>query len=96
MQRFAAMTRRAGLTGLIAGLAAATQALAQQPPNPPPPPGLPPGPHPMLREAERALHHARESLEHAEHDFGGHRTRALQYVDGALVEIRQAFQQFPR
>jgi hypothetical protein len=50
----------------------------------------------MLREAERALRRAREALEHAEHDFGGHRHRAIQYIDGALVEIQQAFQQFPR
>jgi hypothetical protein len=94
--------RRAGLAALIAGLAFVGRAFAQQPPPglvPPPgsaPPPRPMGPHPRLAEADRALHRAREELLHAEHDFGGHRTRAVQYVDGALAEIRAAFQQYPR
>jgi len=93
----ARLTRRAGLGALVGGLAIAARAFAQQQPPatqppPPPPPGQMRERHPMLGEAERALRHAREALEHAEHDFGGHRTKAIQYIDGALAEVRVARQ----
>ena len=98
MKPMLTLSRRAGIGLLLAGVAlTARRALAQQPqplpPPPPPPPGPPPGErprHPMLVEADRALRKAREDLVHAEHDFGGHRTKAIQYIDGALYEIRTA------
>lgn len=40
--------------------------------------------------AIRSLDRARYALEHASHEFGGHRTGALKAVDGALVELRMA------
>jgi Ni/Co efflux regulator RcnB len=44
-------------------------------------------------EIEAAVHHLREaknSLEHANHDFGGHRAKAIEHVNQALAECEQA------
>jgi hypothetical protein len=43
-----------------------------------------------LALATRTLTRARYALEHASHEFGGHRTDALRAVDGALAEVRLA------
>lgn len=45
---------------------------------------------PELDRAEHALHDARDALQHAARDFGGHRVEALKHVDAALGEIREA------
>jgi hypothetical protein len=42
---------------------------------------------PQMRAAEEALHNAREHLEHAEHDKGWHRAKALETVDKAIREV---------
>ncbi len=44
-------------------------------------------PHPQIREALAALRHAREHLEHAAHDFGGHRVEALKATDEAIRQL---------
>ena len=46
--------------------------------------------HPMIRRAIVALHGAKNELEHADTDFGGHRADALQAVNNALDQLQQA------
>jgi hypothetical protein len=46
-----------------------------------------PEPHPEIRAAIDSLHHAREHLEHAAHDFGGHREDALRATDEAIRQL---------
>jgi hypothetical protein len=46
--------------------------------------------HPAIDAAMVHLREAKESLEHAAHDFGGHRSSALKHVNEALEECRQA------
>ncbi len=47
-------------------------------------------PHPMIRKAEKQLLSARATLEHAAHDFGGHRAKAIGDIAAALGELREA------
>lgn len=44
-------------------------------------------PHPEIREAIASLRHAREHLQHAKHDFGGHREEALRATDEAIHQL---------
>jgi hypothetical protein len=46
--------------------------------------------HPRIRAAIRALQNARVDLEHADHDFGGHRVEAIRAIDVALDQLRRA------
>lgn len=46
--------------------------------------------HPEIRAAMRHLEQAKQSLEHAAHDFGGHRVKALEHVNQALAECNEA------
>lgn len=46
--------------------------------------------HPEIESAMNHLRQAKQNLEHAAHDFGGHRATALKHVDEALEECRQA------
>lgn len=48
--------------------------------------------HPEIRAAIRALERAKEHLERAAHDFGGHRAEALASVNKALEQLRLALQ----
>ncbi|HYW67738.1 MAG TPA: hypothetical protein VFB10_13605 [Candidatus Dormibacteraeota bacterium] len=43
--------------------------------------------HPQIRDALHALRNAREHLEHAAHDFGGHRAEALRATDEAIHQL---------
>jgi hypothetical protein len=43
--------------------------------------------HPEIRDALGSLRHAKEHLEHAAHDFGGHRVDALHAVDEAIHQL---------
>jgi hypothetical protein len=45
--------------------------------------------HPKMEAALKALDHARSSLEAADHDFQGHRVKALEAVNRASAEIRE-------
>ncbi|HTW22152.1 MAG TPA: hypothetical protein VMD78_01040 [Candidatus Baltobacteraceae bacterium] len=47
-----------------------------------------PEPHPEIRAAIDSLQHAREHLQHAEHDFGGHRVDAIAAIDNAIGQLR--------
>ena len=46
--------------------------------------------HPAIHSAQKDLMHAKATLEHADHDFEGHRVKAIEHVDGALAELRMA------
>lgn len=46
-----------------------------------------PEPHPEIREALESLHHAKDHLEHAAHDFGGHRVDAIHAIDEAQHQL---------
>ncbi len=46
--------------------------------------------HPEIRAAIRALENAKEHLEKGAHDFGGHRTKALEHINQALEECQKA------
>jgi hypothetical protein len=49
-------------------------------------------PHPAIQAAIRHLDQAREALERAEHDFGGHRVKALEHIKKALDECHKALE----
>lgn len=44
-------------------------------------------PHPEIMAAIRSLQVARDHLEHAAHDFGGHRVEAIGAIDAALRQL---------
>jgi hypothetical protein len=46
--------------------------------------------HPEMEAAKKHLLEAKNNLEHAAHDFGGHRAKALEHVNQALEECNQA------
>jgi hypothetical protein len=46
--------------------------------------------HPEIREALGALRRARNHLDIAAHDFGGHRAQAIQAIDNAIMQLEIA------
>ena len=44
-------------------------------------------PHPQIKDALGALRRAKEHMEHAAHDFGGHRVDALKATDEAIRQL---------
>jgi len=44
-------------------------------------------PHPEIWAAIRSLEHAKDHLQHAAHDFGGHRVEAIGAIDAALHQL---------
>lgn len=48
--------------------------------------------HPEISAAMMHLKEAKQNLEHAAHDFGGHRVTALKHVNEALEECRLALE----
>ena len=44
-------------------------------------------PHPQIREAIASLRRAKEHMEHAAHDFGGHRVEALRATEEAIRQL---------
>jgi len=66
----------------------ATAAPATPKPRPKPAAAAPaPEPHPEIADAIAALRRAREHLNHASHDFGGHRVDAIRAIDEALRQL---------
>ena len=49
-------------------------------------------PHPEIRKAITALERAKSDMQHASHDFGGHRVAALAACDKAIEQLRLALQ----
>jgi hypothetical protein len=50
------------------------------------------GKHPQIEAALHALSNAKEHLEHAAHDFGGHRVDAIRAIDEADRQLRICLQ----
>ncbi len=48
--------------------------------------------HPHIRAAIRELQEARRELETAAHDFGGHRKEAIEAIDNAIKQLREALE----
>ena len=46
-------------------------------------------PHPEIREAIAALRRAKQHMEHAAHDFGGHRVEAIKATDVAIRQLEE-------
>lgn len=46
--------------------------------------------YPEIHQAIKRLSKAKEDLQHAAHDFGGHRVKAIQAIDQALQELHEA------
>src|SRR5215470_14033399 len=46
-------------------------------------------PHPQIREAIASLRRAKAHMEHAAHDFGGHRVEALRATDEAIHQLEE-------
>jgi hypothetical protein len=56
-------------------------------PQPTAVPATPPEPHPEIREALGSLRRAKDHMEHAAHDFGGHRVDAIKATDAAIRQL---------
>jgi hypothetical protein len=50
------------------------------------------GRHPQIEDALRALANAKQHLEQAAHDFGGHRVDAIHAIDEADRQLRVCLQ----
>ena len=48
--------------------------------------------HPAIHAAIRSLEKAKDEMQHAAHDFGGHRVAALAACDKAIAELQAALQ----
>jgi hypothetical protein len=64
--------------------AAAVPAAASQPAAEP---ATPPQAHAEIRESIEALRRAKDHMEHAAHDFGGHRAEAIKATDEAIRQL---------
>jgi hypothetical protein len=51
-----------------------------------------PEPHPEIRDALEALRKAKFRMEHAAHDFGGHREDAIKATDEAIRQLQICLQ----
>jgi len=66
-------------------------AVPAAPPAPKPQPAAPaagPMDHPEIRDALAALRGAREHLNHAAHDYQGHRSDAIRAIDEAIKQLQ--------
>jgi hypothetical protein len=64
-----------------------TSAAAVPVPQPNAAAATPAEPHPEIHEALAALRRAREHMDHAAHDFGGHKLEALRATDEAIRQL---------
>lgn len=68
--------------------APAAAAVPAATPQPAAAPAALPEPHPEIREAIGALRVAKDHLQHAAHDFGGHRVEAIKAIDESLHQLQ--------
>jgi hypothetical protein len=69
--------------------APAAAAVPAATPQPAAAPAALPEPHPEIREAIGALRRAKDHLQHAAHDFGGHRVEAIKAIDESLRQLNE-------
>jgi len=69
-------------------LSAAAPAAPAPKPKPAPAAAAAAEPHPEIRDAIASLQRARDHLNHAAHDFGGHRVDAIGAIDQAIAQLR--------
>jgi hypothetical protein len=67
----------------VPAAAAAVPAATPQPATP----AAVPEPHPEIRMAIASLRSAKDHLEHAAHDFGGHRVEAIKATNEAIHQL---------
>jgi hypothetical protein len=48
--------------------------------------------HPAIRKAIVALEAAKNDLQHAAHDFGGHRVEAIEAINHAMDQLHKALE----
>lgn len=48
--------------------------------------------HPQINAAIRSLERAKDHLQKAAHDFGGHRVEAIQAIDAAIAQLKTCLQ----
>jgi len=89
---FAWLTAIALVSAGAVRLAAPAVAAARPVPSQPPVTAPNRERHPEIERAIAALERAKGYLQHAAHDFGGHRVEALAAVDKALEQLRLALQ----
>jgi hypothetical protein len=81
----------ASLLVLALAFSAATvtvpSAKASPAPGPQPAAASPVPEHPEIHDAIASLRHAKEHLEHARHDFGGHKAEAIRATDEAIHQL---------
>ncbi|HKF52479.1 MAG TPA: hypothetical protein VKB26_09220 [Candidatus Acidoferrales bacterium] len=53
---------------------------------------VPPPAHPEIEDAMRLLKQAQDHLNHASHDFGGHRENAMNHISKAMEELHAAIE----
>lgn len=80
------MRRALLVIGLATGLGVAQPSLAQETAK------KELGEHPRIAAAIRELHGAIEYMEHAPHDFGGHKAQAIADSRKAIEQLRLAMQ----
>jgi len=77
------------MASLLLTLAFPVAAAGPKTPSAPTAPGAaaaPPERHPQIDEALEAMRSAKHHLESAEHDFQGHRAKAIEHLDRAIHE----------
>ncbi|MGA9687695.1 MAG: hypothetical protein WBQ81_13145 [Candidatus Sulfotelmatobacter sp.] len=74
------------LTAAAAGPKPPAPAVAAAPASPAIAAPAPMPPHPHIDEALEAMRVAKHHLETAEHDFHGHRVKAIEHLDAAIHE----------
>jgi Spy/CpxP family protein refolding chaperone len=80
------------LTLAIPAAAANGKPAAAPSAKPAPTAPVPPEKHPQIHEALEALRSSKQQLEHAAHDFGGHRVEAIRAIDEAIHQLEICIQ----
>ena len=83
---FAAVILVLALT-FSAAAPAAPNAKASPAPGPQPAAASPAPAHPEIHDAIAALRNAKAHMEHAAHDFGGHKAEAIRATDEAIHQL---------
>ncbi len=88
------LSAAAVLAVMLCPVASQARPAAPHPASPKPAAASPgtPEKHPEIRAAIRALETAKQHLQQGAHDFGGHRTKALEHVNQALEECHRALE----